>query len=233
MCTVTFIPVKKGVIITHNRDEKISRQPSELPKKINYKGKTLWFPKDKEKNGTWFCVDNKGRVACILNGAFKKHVSNPPYAKSRGIIVLESFLATTFKDWIESCDLFQIEPFTLILYENKDSLFEVRWDGNKKHIKKLSSSENHIWSSVTLYSTSAKEKRENWLKTWLDEQPTTAQSLLNFHNYGGESERHTSLKMEILGTHKTVSITQFFNNGIDRFIDHQNFSTLENSKTNF
>jgi len=233
MCTVTFIPINKGVIITHNRDERITRLPSDLPKKTTHFGEKLWFPKDTDKNGTWFCADEKGRVACILNGAFEKHTSNPPYEKSRGLVVLDSFLDDSFERWLENCNLNNIEPFTLILFENESTLFELRWDGIKKHIKQLPTNKVHIWSSTTLYSPSAKEKREKWLESWLLEQPKTAKSLLDFHNYGGDGKANTNLKMEILGTHQTVSITQFYNDPEERFIDHINFTTNQKLKTNF
>ena len=112
MCTVTFIPSNNGVIITHNRDEKLTRLPSDLPKKTEYFGKKLWYPKDTDKNGTWFCTDEKGRVACILNGAFEKHTSTPPYRLSRGIVVLDAFKESTFSEWLNNYDLNNIEPFT-------------------------------------------------------------------------------------------------------------------------
>jgi uncharacterized protein with NRDE domain len=232
MCTVTFIPLEKAVIITHNRDEKITRLPSDLPQEKNHFGKKLWYPQDTDKNGTWFSVDKRGRVACILNGAFEKHESKPPYRKSRGLVVLDTFKEDTFQDWLNTYDLTDIEPFTLILFEDSETLFELRWDGEKKHIKTLPVNINHIWSSSTLYSPASKEKRKNWLKTWLNENPITANSLLDFHNYGGGSN-DISLKMEILGSHKTVSITQFFASENERFIDHINFTTDRKLKTNF
>jgi hypothetical protein len=233
MCTVTFIPLDNGVIITHNRDEKITRLPSDLPKKTNLFGKSLWFPKDTDKNGTWFCTDKNGRVACILNGAFEKHTSKPPYRKSRGLVVLDAFKEDTFNNWLKKYDLNNIEPFTLVLFENPNSLFELSWDGKQKHVKTLSTKTKHIWSSSTLYSPTSKQKRKNWLDLWLIDNPTTAKSLLDFHNYGGEGSADTSLKMEILGSHKTVSITQFFSDNDERFIDHINFTTDQKLKTNF
>tara|TARA_B110000211_G_C14000487_1_gene518228 strand:+ start:146 stop:847 length:702 start_codon:yes stop_codon:yes gene_type:complete len=233
MCTVTFIPVDTGVIITHNRDEKITRLPSDLPKATNHFGKNLWYPKDTEKNGTWFSADEKGRVACILNGAFKKHTSTPPYRKSRGLVLLDAFNENSFNDWLDNYNLDNIEPFTLILFENAETLFELRWDGDEKHIKTLATNIKHIWSSSTLYSPASKEKRKNWLNTWLEENPTTAKSLLDFHNYGGDGSSDINLKMEILGSHKTVSITQFYSNKNERFIDHINFTTDQKLKTNF
>lgn len=231
MCTVTFIPVSKSeFIITHNRDEKLTRKNSLIPKKNSFRGVDLIYPIDGDKNGTWFCTDKSKRVACILNGAFEKHTSKPPYKKSRGIIVLEAFLEASFSKWTTAVNLEDIEPFTLILFE-KNKLMEFRWDGKNKHLKNLSTDQPHIWSSATLYSKQAISKRENWLNEWLTSYPSTPKSLLDFHNYGGENESNTNLKMEILGSHKTVSITQIHLNELQSWMNHVNFVSQE--KANF
>lgn len=231
MCTVTFIPVNnQEFILTHNRDEKLTRSNSKLPKRRSFQGKELIYPVDGDKNGTWFCSDATGKIACILNGAFEKHISKPPYAKSRGIIVLESFLAPGFDQWTDSVKLQGIEPFTLILFE-KGVLTEFRWDGKEKHKKNLSTTDPHIWSSATLYSKEAVTKRENWLTDWLNTEPTTPESIFRFHNYGGNDAKETNLKMEILGSHKTVSITQVHITKLHRSMNHINFVSQET--TNF
>lgn len=223
MCTVTYSPTEAGIIITHNRDEKLTRLPSELPQLHNVSGKKLIFPRDKDKNGTWFCCDENGRTACILNGGLVKHNSNPPYRKSRGIVVLDTFTSNSFQEWLNDYDLDNIEPFTLILFENK-SLFELKWDGIKKHIKELNPSNQYIWNSTTLYSTEAAEKREKWLKDWLKNNPNSPHSLFQFHNYGGDGDESTNLKMEIRGSHETVSITQFVSENNKNQMNHHNFS---------
>lgn len=231
MCTVTFIPVSNTeFIITHNRDEKLTRLPSDLPKKQEFKGKQLIYPTDGDSKGTWFCNDETGKTACILNGAFEKHQSKPPYRKSRGIIVLESFLEQSFETWIETSDLNNIEPFTLILFENQ-KLIEFRWDGNIKYSKNLSTSKCHIWSSATLYTKGAVSKRELWLKSWLNSYNPTPNNLFKFHNYGGDEEKEINLKMEILGSHKTVSITQVHLNKLESSLNHVNFTS--GKKANF
>lgn len=233
MCTVTYIPTTSGAIITHNRDEKLTRLPSELPKEHLIEGKRLYFPKDKNKNGTWFCTDDSGRTACILNGAFEKHVSQPPYKKSRGIVVLDAFQSTNFKNWIKEYDFENIEPFTLILIESNKELLQFKWDGSNRHVLELDPNANHIWSSATLYSKEAVLKRENWLYNWLSNEPKTAKSLFSFHNYGGDGNESTNLKMEIRGSHQTVSITQLAKENDQRIMHHSNFSTHKESTLEF
>ena len=231
MCTVTFVPVSKDeFIITHNRDEKLTRLPSELPQELNFKGKELIYPVDGNSKGTWFCTDRSGRIACILNGAFEKHDSTPPYSKSRGIVVLESFLEASFKEWSKKVNLENIEQFTLIFFDEL-GLLEFRWDGKQKHVKNLSTTETHIWSSATLYTKDAMAKRENWLNSWLINYKPTPNNLFNFHNYGGDDTQEINLKMEILGSHKTVSITQVYLNKLHRSMNHVNF--VSGKKANF
>ena len=233
MCTVTFIPLKGGeYIFTHNRDEKLSRKSSLPPKERTFGKQKLIYPVDADKNGTWFCCDKENRVICILNGAYKKHVSQPPYKKSRGIVVLEAFLHNSFHSWIETVDLRGIEPFTMVLFE-KDTLIEFRWDENQKHTSLLPTTQPHIWSSATLYTKEAIHLREKWLAEWLKQHPSSPESLFQFHNYGGESTKETKLKMEIMGSHQTVSITQLHLNKLDRKMKHVNFVSQEKSNLHF
>ena len=233
MCTVTFIPVNEGeCIFTHNTDEKLSRKSSLPPKERLFGKKKLIYPVDSDKNGTWFCCDKSNKVACILNEAFEKHKSNPPYEKSRGVIVLESFLNNSFENWIEDVNIKNIEPFTLILFE-KGRLTELRWDEKQKHIKNLSTTQPHIWSSATLYSKDAISLRNNWLSKWLESSPATPESLFEFHNYGGENSKETKLRMEILGSHQTVSITQLHIGKLERKMNHVNFVSKQKSNLSF
>lgn len=221
MCTVTYIPIEKGFILTHNRDENINRKISILPKQYMQGELELIYPKDQEKNGTWFCVDKTGRATCVLNGAFSKHTSAPPYNKSRGLVVLETFEAKSFSEWIINVNLDQIEPFTLILVDQ--DFQELRWDGINKHVKKLAKEESHIWSSATLYNQNTQRKRRIWLNEWLDNHPKTNESMLDFHNTAGEGIAETNLRMSYGTNHKTISITQFSATSINYKMNHFNF----------
>lgn len=119
MCTVTFVPTSTGFILTSNRDEKNYRPT--LPPEIHVvNGKKLLFPKDEEAGGTWIATNNQHQTVCLLNGAFETHVKNPPYRKSRGLILLESFGYDSFAEFAENVDLENIEPFTLLLIEHQE-----------------------------------------------------------------------------------------------------------------
>ena len=83
MCTVTFIPVKKSVFITHNRDEQNLRTKALAPEHSLVHGTALLFPRDGKAGGSWAGMNEFGHAAVLLNGAFEKHLPKPPYRKSR------------------------------------------------------------------------------------------------------------------------------------------------------
>ena len=66
MCTLTIHQGKNNLTVTMNRDEKRERS-GELPP-YKWPDSDFWAPQDKKANGTWFGVNEKGRVACLLNG---------------------------------------------------------------------------------------------------------------------------------------------------------------------
>ena len=159
MCTVSFIPVGDKFYITSNRDEKLSRKRALPPAIHEHDGTKILFPKDADAGGTWIAAKENGDVAVILNGAFINHISTPPYRKSRGLILLDILAREKPSAAFSKIDPDEIEPFTIVLLENK-SLFEFRWDGNEKYGKKLAKQQSHIWSSATLYDGLTVKKRE-------------------------------------------------------------------------
>jgi uncharacterized protein with NRDE domain len=205
MCTVTFIPGKRGYLITSNRDEKYSRKAA-IPPAIHNVGKgRILFPKDANAGGTWIALHENGNAAVLLNGAFQPHVSKPPYAKSRGIILLELIQAVMPVRFFTRIDLAGIEPFTLVILDD-NNLYECRWDGDRKHCQQLRK-DNHIWSSATLYKEEIVKQRERWFATFLNKHPNPTQmDVLNFHQFAGSGDIQNDLKIKRSGL-STVSIT--------------------------
>jgi len=207
MCTVTFIPSGDGCYITSNRDEKQVRKPALAPREYTHGYSLLTYPKDADAGGTWIAMKDNGDAAVLLNGAFLKHTSNPPYSKSRGLVFLDIFTAVEPTDNFKEVNLFNIEPFTLILY-TAGQLNECRWDGNNKHSKILDEGIPHIWSSVTLYDEEVVDRRRQWFENWLVRHPSpTQQDILDFHRFGGDGDTHNDLRMNRNGKMLTVSIT--------------------------
>ena len=208
MCTVTFVNSKGKIILTSNRDEKVIRPSAFPPKNYIRKGKHIIFPKDSKAGGTWFALDDKGTVLVLLNGASVKHEVKSHYRKSRGLIVLDILEHESPRDFWDIINLESIEPFTLVLYQ-ENRLFQLRWDGFLKETIELSPNENHIWSSVTLYSEEIREKRTKWFASFLaSKDEISASEMLDFHRYTEKDNKENGLVINRDNQLKTLSITQ-------------------------
>jgi hypothetical protein len=205
MCTVTFVPIHNKVFITHNRDEFVSRKKALPPSYHRVNGTTLLYPKDRKGGGSWVGINENGNAAVLLNGAFINHLPTPPYRKSRGIVFLEILSATDMLAIYRTIELYNIEPFTIILY-NVPRLFECRWDGENKYIKEISSTEMHIWASATLYSHEDITKRKQWFQNWQSGNIVGINQILDFHLHAGDGDPSNNLCMN-RDTCKTLSIT--------------------------
>jgi hypothetical protein len=208
MCTVSFVNGIEGVIITSNRDEKIIRPSAIAPKNYCQNGKNIMYPKDAKAGGTWFVIDENGTVLVLLNGGKMKHVPELFYRKSRGLIALDIISNESPKDFWDQINLEDIEPFTLVLYQEKE-LYELIWDGLIKFKTLLDANKNHIWSSVTLYPKEIREKRSKWFFEFLnDKKEILASEMLDFHRNTEPGDSENGLVINRENVLKTLSITQ-------------------------
>ena len=208
MCTVSFVPVGKNVLICSNRDEKYTRSIAYEPAmKQTKSGCRLIFPKDPDGGGTWIALKENGDVAILLNGAFENHIPAYPYRRSRGLIFLDIFESKDPIHDFSTILLNNIEPFTLVLFVN-GFLHVCRWDGLNKYIAQLDEKRPHIWSSVTLYDYPTQLKRTSWFAKWLEKNTSpTITELLSFHQFAGDGDFSTDLFMNRDNKLYTVSIT--------------------------
>jgi hypothetical protein len=208
MCTVSFVNGSEGVIITSNRDEKVIRPSAIAPKNYCQNGKNIMYPKDAKAGGTWFVIDENGTVLVLLNGGKMKHVPELFYRKSRGLIALDIISNESPKDFWDQINLEDIEPFTLVLYQEKE-LYELIWDGLIKFKTLLDANKNHIWSSVTLYPKEIREKRSKWFFEFLnDKKEILASEMLDFHRNTEPGDSENGLVINRENVLKTLSITQ-------------------------
>ncbi len=204
MCTVSYIPTEEGFVFTSSRDERYNRSATEFP--IEEAG--LTFPRDLEAKGTWI-ASSQTELRCLLNGGFKYHESQPPYKKSRGIMLLESFTYGSINDFVNVYDFEGMEPFTFICIESH-FVHEIRWDFEKIfHIKK-SLKEKHIWSSSTLYTPESIAERKTWFDDWFKDKTVDIDFCRTFHYNGGSHDAYNSvlLKRDLKGTISITSVTQ-------------------------
>ena len=207
MCTITFIPAGNKTFITSNRDEKFSRPSALVPDAYQFPGGKVFYPKDTQAGGTWFAMHENGNVVVLMNGAFVEHTYEPPYRHSRGLVVLKLIQHESPLEQFKLIDLFNVEPFTVIIYD-EDQLIECRWDGAKKHLLMLDKTNPYIWSSSTLYKPDVINKREEWFADWIVKNTSpTHEDILNFHQFTGDGDRHNALMMNRDDQFLTVSIT--------------------------
>lgn len=208
MCTVSFVNSNGKYIITSNRDEKVAREKAIEPKIHLLNDKKIFFPKDQKAGGTWYAVDDKAHIIVLLNGAKEKHELKTSYRKSRGLIVLDLISSeSVILSW-QKIDLDNIEPFTLVVFENQ-KLYQLQWNELKKEIIELDTTKNHIWSSSTLYPFAVREQRKLWFYDFLETKNIVSElDMLHFHKNTEDNNRENGLVINRGNLLKTLSITQ-------------------------
>jgi len=227
MCTVSFLPTANGFVFTSNRDEKPNR-PTDAPKWSLVEKIAMLYPKDLEKNGTWFAVSEQNRCVCLLNGAFHNHKKEHNYTKSRGLFPLLS-LSTRLSHFLNNFSLEGVEPFTLIHVDyqklNQIELVELVWDGKEKYLCHLDSQQKHLWSSSTLYDAEIKEKRiQYFTNLFADIGAQNADKIWDFHNSKPFNDPTSDFILKRPDSIQTVSITQFVcqaENQVLKYFDYQ------------
>lgn len=209
MCTVSFYRDNNQTIITSNRDENNERPLALMPRKIVTNKSVAYYPIDPQSNGTWFGVKSDGSIFVLLNGAEKKHIPNPPYRKSRGLVLLDIIKAEKFlKEW-NSINLSNIEPFTVIAYVD-NQLFQIRWNEVEKTIVELDTNSSYIWSSTTLYSDDIISKREHWFSEFLNQskEDICSDDFISFHTNTKKNDTQNGLVINRKNSMLTKNITQ-------------------------
>lgn len=194
-------------MLTSNRDEAPERSPRHLTRE-RAGTQTLCFPRDEGAGGTWIAMSDAGRVVCVLNGAFEKHHHRPPYRRSRGLMVLDSFHFAKAQDFFEQYTFEGMEPFTLIMADG-GCLWEARWDEQRLHLQRLDPAGRYLWSSATLYNAQWRQRRQQWFADWVATHPQPGpEDIMHFHRYGGEPDPWNGFVMNRHDLVRTVSITQ-------------------------
>ncbi len=185
MCCLTIYKTEDDkLVITHNRDEQPARQVSanKIVTKIINK-RNVFMPEDSLTGGTWIGTD-ENTVAALLNGFKVKHIRKPSYRASRGSIIPTFFNEPDVDAFVKRFDPSGFEPFTLILINRNEKVFEIGWDEQKIHISMLSCDTPLIYSSATLYDDVIQSKRKNIFSTYLQKE-MGADDLWWFHKNKG------------------------------------------------
>lgn len=207
MCTVTYIPLATGFVLTSSRDEKVYR-PTLPPASYFHGSQNIIYPKDKLAGGTWFAVMGNQEAACLLNGAVENHVKKAYYKRSRGRVLVDSFKFENVDNFFLKYDFEGTAPFTLLLMR-KSGFFVVRWDENKTSLEQLDSTQPAIWSSATLYDRKTIQQRERWFAQWLKRNSASPDfNIREFHCYRHDKNPVNDILMKREDGTQTVSITQ-------------------------
>lgn len=216
MCTVTYIPPLNGngFILTSNRDERIRRHTTP-PARYGENGSAIWYPQDLQSGGSWIAVNEKGRISCLLNGAFTSHRKQDFHTLSRGRILMEAAAEDgDVQEYFMTRDLDSVEPFTIVTIDHHQGVIsgmsQCIWDGSARHYRKLDQRHPFIWSSVTLYDEEHRNLRREWFQKFYTEHQSNMQpgKVLQFHSGTHTDDSSVNVVMERTGGLKTVSITQ-------------------------
>lgn len=207
MCTVTWIPDGRGGhYLTSNRDEAPARAATAILSRKTPRGETLHFPADAGAGGTWFCLSDRKRAVCLLNGSRRPHRHRPPYRRSRGLVVLDAFGYPDFGAFIREADLRGIEPFTMVLVEN-GTCTELCWNGRQRTVSEVPSGEARIWSSAPLYPAPVRQRRRRLFRRFLAKDPHPGlEAILAFHQPADDDPRY-GFVMDRDGIVRTLSVT--------------------------
>jgi hypothetical protein len=220
MCTVSYLPLKSGgYIMTSNRDEAPGRNAIDL-RHETHGDHELIYPVDPGAGGSWFCISNHDRVACLLNGAYHPFIPDPKYTYSRGKVLLDLALSVSVEDFLKRHDLSKTAPFTTAI-ASANTLHELIWDGTKPYVTELDPGKTAFWSSVTLYPEPVRLWRKSLFEHWAALRKDFDQdSIMHFHQYGSKDDPWNGFVMNREERVKTLSITSALRDAHSILIQH-------------
>jgi hypothetical protein len=200
MCTVLYIPTAVGFQFASLRDENPMLTTSLAPSVVEWNQVDVLAPLVPMGRGTWMGVNALGNVVVLLNGGFKNHVRKDHYRHSRGEVVKAMLGAIHPRTHWDKVNLDEIEPFTLVVWQNRE-LMEWVWDGTTKHENKYPVDQFAIWSSATLYGSTAQRKRAKMFTDWMQTEPlVSAESIFDFFGQQVDTENGFLIKRENVET---------------------------------
>ncbi len=210
MCTVTYLPLSDhDFLLTHNRDEHVTRGVAMLPQKRKVADTEVLYPQDPDAGGTWIAASAQFTL-CLLNGGFVKHLRHLPYRHSRGQIIPDFFKYQQVDAFLQQYDFDQLEPFTLIIADHQRNLHEIVFDGRAVCHNKPDPAFPHIWSSVTLYTEAERAARRTYFQRFLEVSPMTQEAIIDFHKNRFEDYVDEGIQINRNGVLRTVSLTSIY-----------------------
>ena len=168
MCTVTFMPRKRGYCLGMNRDEKRLRAKGLPPTIRNIHGHRVLYPSE-PTGGTWIALNDRGVSFALLNWYSVPARANVDQV-SRGEVIPS--IAAAGSPAIADVSLFELplgrmNPFRLVgVFPESREITEWRWD-SKQLARKPHRWRNQQWTSSGFDEPTAQRARSRAFKKTL------------------------------------------------------------------
>lgn len=124
------------------------------------------------------------------------------------MIVLEIIASKQPLNIWDNINLENIEPFTLVVF-HKNNLYQLRWNEIEKSTVLLDATQNHIWSSATLYTSEIRNQRQQWFENFIKTtQLIQPKDAIHFHTKTESDNLENGLLIQRENGVQTKNITQ-------------------------
>ena len=149
MCTVSFLPEKRGFFLAMNRDEQKTRARAVPPKRHKADGQGALYPSEKG-GGTWVGVNDAGLTFALINW-YAKPQRERSLCLSRGVVIPHLVAAGGMNEvagQMRGLALARFNPFRLIAISvSERKIREWRWDGKSLTSRSFAWKRRHWFSS--------------------------------------------------------------------------------------
>jgi Transport and Golgi organisation 2 len=129
LCTVTWTRHEGGYHLFSNRDEQLTRGVASSPLIREQNGVRFVAPLDGDRAGTWIGINEFGLSLCLLNGRARRGITG---CRSRGLLlldVMDSRSRAAFCARIQSAELSQYLPFSIVAIQGDAPAMVACWNG--------------------------------------------------------------------------------------------------------
>lgn len=173
MCTVTFMPRKRGYALLMNRDEQRSRVAALPPSRRKLGSREVIYPCE-PAGGAWIGVNDAGVTLALINW-YSVSSSACPDPASRGEVTLAALQgdsASAVAELLTEAMLRRVRPFRLIgVFPRNRTAVEWRWD--QAHLAVVA----HAWETGL------------WVSSGFDEAVATRERRGTFNAALGQRSR--------------------------------------------
>jgi len=173
MCTVTLHRGRKGLRLTMNRDEALSRAIELAPFTSQSEGIEWIGPRDSERAGAWIGVNRFGIAGCLLNGnvSLEQAIADSQReGPSRGEIIPRLMAATSLDEarhrFLEGIDPSVYPAFMLVLATNEEAYLFRAWSAPNPEETVLAPG----WAMITSSQWNRDEvlqQRRKYFESWV------------------------------------------------------------------